>query len=98
MLPWGEPVPRAAIAADTEQKLGLFAATHHMSTNQQIRVDGPTATSHSYVQATHVGHDGTLWVLGGCYESDYERIDGAWKFTRVRLKPVWESGQPPWAG
>jgi 3-phenylpropionate/cinnamic acid dioxygenase small subunit len=52
VLPWGDPVPRARIAADTEQKLGGFAATHHMSTNQRIEVDG----THSDVPFLRAGH------------------------------------------
>lgn len=95
VLPWGEAVPRHEIAADTERKLGGFAATHHMSTNQQIRVDGDAATSRSYVQATHVGPDGSLWILGARYDNDYRRSGDTWRFARVRLSTVWESGEPP---
>lgn len=95
VLPWGEPVPQHEIATDTEQKLGRFAATHHMSTNEQVRVDGSTATSRSYVQATHVMHDGSLWILGARYDNDLCRVDGAWRFTTVRLTTVWEMGHPP---
>ncbi len=98
VLPWGQTVPKPAIASDTEDKLGGFAATHHMSTNQQIVVAGATATSRSYVQATHVRHDQSLWILGGRYDNDYRRVGDAWRFARVRLSVVWETGTPPQFG
>jgi len=95
ILPWGDPVLRAEIAGDTESKLGGFAATHHMSTNQQITVRGETATSRSYVQATHVAHDKSMWILGGRYENTYRRVGGIWRFAQVRLVTIWQSGDPP---
>jgi hypothetical protein len=95
ILPWGPPVPRAEIAADTADKLGRFAATHHMSTNQQIIVDDVTAATRSYVQAVHVSGDGSIWTLGGRYDNEYRRENGAWRFARVRLAAVWETGTAP---
>lgn len=96
VLPWGTTVPKAELAADTEHNLGRFARTHHMSTNHQVQVTDDTATSRSYLQAVHVPADGTEhWVTGGWYDCEYRRVDGSWRFTRVVLNMVWETGTAP---
>lgn len=79
-----------------EHNLGRFARTHHMSTNHQVQVADDTATSRSYLQAVHVPADGTEhWVTGGWYDCEYRRVDGSWRFTRVVLNMVWETGTAP---
>ncbi|MCB1274315.1 MAG: nuclear transport factor 2 family protein [Leucobacter sp.] len=95
VLPWGDEVPRSEIASDTEHKLGRFVATQHISANQEVAFDGDTARSRSNVQAAHVTTTGEVWIIGGFYECDYRLIDSAWKFTRVKLNSVWESGPLP---
>jgi len=101
-LPWGPPRPKAILAEDTEANLGRFAATHHISSKHQISLDGDSATSRSYLQAVHVvdpGAQGGLWTAGGWYDCSYRRTPDGWRFTRVALVPVWQSGSPPdWAG
>lgn len=95
VLPWGDEVPQSLIASDTESKLGRFKATQHVSANQQVTVDGDRASSRSNVQAIHLTHEGSLWVIGGFYECEYRLEAGRWRFTRVKLNSVWESGSAP---
>lgn len=95
-LPWGEVVTKEGLAASTENNLSKFKATHHMSTNQQVFLDGDTATSVSYTQATHVFPpelNREHFVGGVRYDCSFRREDGVWKFTRVTLNPIWTTGQ-----
>jgi len=72
-----------------------FTATHHLSANHQIEIDGDTATSRSYLQAVHVGESPfDHWDAGGWYDCSYRRVDGQWKFVHVRLTAVWLRGEP----
>jgi len=77
------------------KSLGRYRATHHLSANHQIRIDGDGASSVSYLQAVHVREaPGDHWSAGGWYECDYLRTSAGWKFRRVRLSAVWLSGTP----
>ncbi|MCC7460842.1 MAG: nuclear transport factor 2 family protein [Gammaproteobacteria bacterium] len=77
------------------KSLGRYGATHHLSANHQIRIDGDRASSVSYLQAVHVRAVPTdHWSAGGWYECDYLRTARGWKFSRVRLSAVWLSGTP----
>jgi hypothetical protein len=81
--------------AAVPQSLGRYRATHHLSANHQIRVDGEHASSVSYLQAVHVRDAPTdHWSAGGWYECDYVRTPQGWKFSRVRLSAIWLSGTP----
>ena len=77
------------------KSLGRYAATHHISANHQITVDGDGATSRSYLQAVHVnGAPTDHWTAGGWYDCDYVRMASGWKFRRVRLTSIWLNGTP----
>jgi hypothetical protein len=76
------------------RSLGRYRATHHISSNHQIEINGDLATTRSYLQAVHVG--GTLtdhWTAGGWYDCRLKQVAGAWKFAEVRLTPVWLAGK-----
>jgi 3-phenylpropionate/cinnamic acid dioxygenase small subunit len=67
-------------------------ATHHISSNHRIDVDGDTATANSYVQATHVPVADAAdqqWVLGGWYDTELRRTGAGWKIVRNTLTKVW---------
>jgi hypothetical protein len=77
------------------QGLGAYSATHHLSTNHQIRIEGDAASSRSYLQAVHVGE--TLfdhWDGGGWYDCTFRRTAEGWKFVSAKLNIVWLSGEP----
>ncbi len=75
------------------KSLGRYHATHHISANHQIAIDGDEAKSRSYLQAVHVGatpHD--HWSAGGWYDCHYRRTSQGWKFTQVKLTSIWQAG------
>jgi hypothetical protein len=75
------------------RSLGRYAATHHISTNHQISVDGDQAESRSYLQAVHVGpKPADHWTAGGWYDCCYIRTPEGWRFARVKLTCVWLTG------
>ncbi len=75
------------------KSLGRYAATHHMSTNHQITINGDQASSRSYLQAVHVGPSPLdHWSAGGWYDSSYLRTRTGWKFASVKLTGVWLDG------
>ncbi len=77
------------------KSLGRYAATHHISANHQITINGDEASSRSYLQAVHVRDKPTdHWTAGGWYECRCRRTPQGWKFTRVKLSAVWLSGDP----
>lgn len=77
------------------RSIGRYAATHHLSANHQIEVQGDVASSRSYLQAVHVRTDPRdHWSAGGWYDCEYRRTAEGWRFSRVRLTAVWLSGEP----
>ncbi|KAK4095586.1 hypothetical protein Purlil1_382 [Purpureocillium lilacinum] len=88
--------------AGNSEKPGLsqFAATHHMSTNHQVNIEGDSASTHSYTHCIHRLSDnpGEVWEVGGWYTCDLRRVgDRDWKFAKVHFDIVWEHGKPVWA-
>lgn len=72
-----------------------YNATHHISTNHQITITGDIAMSRSYLQAVHVRMTPLdHWDAGGWYDCNYVRTPDGWKFTHVKLTPVWINGTP----
>jgi hypothetical protein len=74
----------------------------HAVTNPWIELTGPdTATGRWYLldlltrqkagtgrMTTNGGHANPLLCLG-VYEDEYRKVDGAWKFARIRLNTLW---------
>jgi hypothetical protein len=99
VMPW-EGDGAGVVGADKlaefcEAGLARFPQTQHMLTNFQIEVDGDAATSTHYLQAAHIrntsdpqGH----WDVAGWYHAHYARTADGWRFTRVELEAVWQSG------
>jgi hypothetical protein len=75
------------------KSLGRYSATHHISTNHQITIEGEKARSRSYLQAVHVGAKPVEhWSVGGWYDCNYARTLQGWKFSEVKLTAVWLEG------
>lgn len=82
---------------------GLMAlsATHHLSGNHRIEIEGDRARAHSYVQAMHVvepGDESGLWMVGGWYDTELRRRADGWRIGRTELTSVWSRGRPATAG
>jgi SnoaL-like domain len=74
-----------------------FWATHHISTNHAIEIDGDRASSRSYLQATHLTDPGDPSIhadIGGWYDHTFVRIDGRWWIQTMELSFVWTAGVP----
>jgi 3-phenylpropionate/cinnamic acid dioxygenase small subunit len=96
-LPWAT-LGRDELVAFVSGDAGRFHATHHISSNHSIEIDGDVARSRSYVLAMHVldpGDQSTQWLGGGWYDNEYRRTADGWRLTRVRITPVWDIGARP---
>jgi hypothetical protein len=98
-MPWegeGAGVSGAALLAQfSSDALGRFHQTQHILTNHQIRIHGDQATSTHYLHSSHVRSPDDPqdhWDVGGWYHADYARTPDGWRFTRVALDAVWQSG------
>jgi len=86
---------KAEMLEKVPTSIGRYSATHHISTNHQLHIEGDRASSRSYLQAVHVqGSMREHWSAGGWYDCEYRRTPAGWQFTRVRLTAVWLEGQP----
>ncbi len=91
--------PPATLAADAwvagvRAGLSGFDATQHISANHVVVFSEPAllrAQCTSYMQATHA-LDGARVTLGGYYETQLARRDGAWRIAESRLVVTWREG------
>lgn len=88
-------IPRSEMLQAVPKSLGRYAATHHISSNHQIEVNGERAASRSYLLAVHVRESPRdHWSVGGWYDNEYQRVGSDWRLTRVRVTAVWLGGEP----
>lgn len=69
--------------------LSRYAQTQHLLGNYEITLDGDRASTRTYVQASHVSAEGTIWVMGGTYIDRFERREGEWKIVELTLEGKW---------
>jgi uncharacterized protein (TIGR02246 family) len=93
VTPWGSHRGRDGLAEYIRGDLGAFAGLHHVSAGHEIEVapDRQTARARMTLLATHVlDEEGTdFTTVGGHYDVDLVREDGAWRLSRVRIQPAW---------
>ncbi|MDQ1082613.1 MULTISPECIES: nuclear transport factor 2 family protein [Microbacterium] len=97
-LPWGDPVPRDRLAAETEVNLGRFACTHHMITNVLAVQDGGRMTVTANLHAAHIYPEEAgkaAWIAVARYDAEIVRDGDTWLFRRVTLTPLWQQGDVP---
>lgn len=88
---------REGMAEFVAASLGRYAATHHLSSNHRIDLDGDIATTRSYLLAAHVFDaeqphrhaDGAGW-----YRCRVRRTAEGWRFEHVALVVRYVSGEP----
>jgi hypothetical protein len=69
--------------------------THHISAKHMIEIDGDTARTRSYLQATHIADVAAPtknWKAGGWYDCELQRGTDGWEFTHVKLSVLWAGG------
>lgn len=79
----------AGLRASTVRILGILRCTQHLLGNLHVTVDGDRASSVSYVQATHVGEDGRMFVTGGRYDDELVRTAAGWRIAARRFSRQW---------
>lgn len=95
-LPWATITRQQMEEAGAPKGLVRFHSTHHIISNPMIEVDGDSASSNAYFQATHVRDpedSSSFWVAAGWYDNEYRRTAEGWRLTRVRLSTIWETGE-----
>ncbi|MET9378512.1 nuclear transport factor 2 family protein [Streptomyces sp. NPDC002992] len=90
-----------------EEAIGRFAATLHLSSDVLVRAEPGARTAEVSWNAhmTHVHLDSTLrargeaadplFTVGGVYEGEVRRTDSGWRVSRMSVRAVWITGQPP---
>jgi hypothetical protein len=78
-----------------DDALSRFHLTQHILTNHQIDVDRDAATVMFYLHSSHVRSatdSQDHWDVGGWYRAGCTRTPAGWRFSRVALELVWQSG------
>lgn len=78
-------VGRAAIAESFVAAARSMSFTSHFLMNEDITVDGDRAVGRWKLLQTCTSHDGKAFWQAGVYTDDFERRDGVWKFSHLRL-------------
>ncbi|MEV4329163.1 nuclear transport factor 2 family protein [Streptomyces sp. NPDC049597] len=90
-----------------EVAVGRFARTQHIACDVLVDVagDGETATASWNALMVHVHHDSTLrergeganplFTVGGVHEAELRRTSGGWRISRMDVRAVWTTGEPP---
>ena len=86
---YGEALGPDEAAAYAEGVLSQYAHTQHLLGNYEITLDGDRASARTYVQASHVSAEDTIWVMGGTYIDLFERREGEWKIVELTLEGKW---------
>lgn len=82
-----------------------FTATHHLSGNHAIVLDGDRADVRFHMVATHVHRPetrraartdpGPLFSIGGHYLGEAVRTEDGWRFSNWTFHVVWTAGVSP---
>lgn len=97
LLPTVNHRGREGMAAFAAGSLGVFAGTHHLSSNFAIEIDGDTATTRSYLLAAHIldADDPSRHAdVAGWYRCRLRRTSEGWRFAHVTLDVRYFSGEP----
>jgi hypothetical protein len=94
-----QSMPREDLIGSWRKLLPGFTQTCHVIGAPVITVSGETAQAAASVVAWHfvkapelAGRD--CWLVGGCYEMAFRKIDGAWHIAALTLARAWAEGNP----
>ena len=90
-----------AIIERIERGVGKLDATQHVVSNQQVRVDGDTATCRCYLIGQHIKlgtPGGDHYVMSGTYSDRLARTADGWRITHRTLEILWTEGNPAVVG
>ncbi len=86
---------REAIIARISGALRNLDASQHLIGNQQVRVDGDTATCRCQLQSQHVRRGtegGDNFIIGGYYDDRLRRTPDGWRITHRVMEETWRAG------
>ena len=105
VFPIGEHHGLAGLGAFHDAAKQKFSATHHLSSNHAIVLDGDRADIRFQMIATHVHRPdtrrraardpGPLFQVGGYYAGRAARTADGWRFASWSFHVVWTSGTGP---
>ena len=90
-----------AILDLTERIASWWKATHHLTTDHLVDIDGDDASLRANLYVTHIHHDDDPrpdvenFVLGGVCDLVCARTPQGWRASWFTLKEVWVLGDPP---
>ena len=93
----GEQIGIEAVIEKCSGALGPLDDSQHIVTNQQVTVDGDTATCRAYLHAQHIRRQtegGDLFVVAGRYEDQLVRTANGWRIKARDLIVMWTDGNP----
>ncbi|MDR6978052.1 hypothetical protein J2X68_004776 [Streptomyces sp. 3330] len=97
----------AEAMAHAQEALGRYARTQHIASDVLVDVepDSGRATASWNALMTHVHHEATLrrrgadadplFTVGGRWEAELRREREGWRISRMSVRAVWTTGQPP---
>jgi hypothetical protein len=95
----GEPstLSREQLIGNWRQLLPGFTQTTHVIGCPTIAVSGETARAAASVVAWHFIKEPALkgndhWLVGGCYEFRFTKLDGSWRISGLTLARAWAEG------
>jgi hypothetical protein len=77
--------------------LDPLTSSQHLVSNQQVKINGDTATCRCYLQAQHTlegTEDGDNYIVAGRYEDELIRTPDGWRITHRTLIGDWTDGNP----
>ena len=86
-----------AIIEKVTNALGPLDASQHIVSNQQVTIDGDTATCRCYLHAQHTlrgTEGGDNFVIAGRYDDKLIRTPDGWRITFRKLSRDWTEGNP----
>jgi hypothetical protein len=70
-------------------------ATQHLVGNQQVRIDGETATCRTQLHSQHVkrgAEGGDNYIIGGYYDDQLRLTADGWRITHRLMEETWHEG------
>ena len=89
------------IISKVDGALGRLSISQHIISNQQVTLNGDSATCRCYLHAQHTvyGHEGgENFVMAGRYIDDVVRTEAGWRIKRRELVIDWTEGNPKVTG
>jgi hypothetical protein len=77
--------------------LDPLTSSQHLVSNQQVKINGDTATCRCYLQAQHTlegTEGGDNYIVAGRYEDELIRTPDGWRITHRALIGDWTDGNP----